>query len=75
MDNPKLKKTILETNLTYQAYLKRRLQDFYIDQRREQATTLCVRSYQSTSGDRNETIDPIDNLPATPLLGGAIAKH
>ncbi|BBD69518.1 hypothetical protein NIES4072_31490 [Nostoc commune NIES-4072] len=44
MDNPKLKKTILETNLTYQAYLKRRSQDFYIDQHREQATTLCVRS-------------------------------
>ncbi|WP_341532199.1 sigma-70 family RNA polymerase sigma factor (plasmid) [Nostoc sp. UHCC 0302] len=48
------------------AYLKRRLQDFYLNLHREQATTVSLRHYQSTSGDRNETIDPIDNLPATP---------
>ncbi|MEH2262643.1 sigma-70 family RNA polymerase sigma factor [Nostoc sp.] len=48
------------------AYLKRRLQDFYIKQNREQATTAPLRVRQSTSGGTSETIDPIDNLPATP---------
>ncbi|MEH2198046.1 sigma-70 family RNA polymerase sigma factor [Nostoc sp.] len=48
------------------AYLKRRLQDFYIKQNREQATTVTLWVRQSTSGGTHETIDPIDNLPATP---------
>ncbi|OYE02238.1 hypothetical protein [Nostoc sp. 'Peltigera membranacea cyanobiont' 232] len=48
------------------AYLKRRLQDFYINQNREQATTVPLWVRQSTSGGTSETIDPIDNLPATP---------
>lgn len=48
------------------AYLKRRLQDFYINQNREQATTVHLRVRQSTSGGTRETIDPVDNLPATP---------
>ncbi|MCC5598305.1 sigma-70 family RNA polymerase sigma factor [Nostoc sp. CHAB 5784] len=48
------------------AYLKRRLQDFYINQNREQATTVHLRVRQSTSGGIRETIDPVDNLPATP---------
>lgn len=48
------------------AYLKRRLQDFYTNQNREQATTVSPRIRQSTSGGIRETIDPVDNLPATP---------
>ncbi|MHC5832250.1 MAG: sigma-70 family RNA polymerase sigma factor, partial [Nostoc sp.] len=48
------------------AYLKRRLQDFYINQNREQATTVPLRVRQSTSGGISETIDPVDNLPAIP---------
>lgn len=45
------------------AYLKRRLQDFYLDQTRLKATTVFVKTYQSDGG---EIIDPVDNLPATP---------
>ncbi len=48
------------------AYLKRRLQDFYLNQNREQATTVSLRIRQSTSGGTSETIDPVDNLPASP---------
>lgn len=48
------------------AYLNRRLQDFYTNQNREQATTVSPRVRQSTSGGIRETIDPVDNLPATP---------
>ncbi|MEH1947061.1 MAG: sigma-70 family RNA polymerase sigma factor [Nostoc sp.] len=48
------------------AYLKRRLQDFYLKQNREQATTVPLRIRQSTSGGTSETIDPVDNLQATP---------
>jgi hypothetical protein len=47
------------------AYLKRRLQDFYLNQNREQATTvsLVVRQYGS-----GEIVDPVDNLPASPQV-------
>ncbi|WP_392533702.1 sigma-70 family RNA polymerase sigma factor [Nostoc sp. C117] len=48
------------------AYLKRRLQDFYLNQNREKATTVPLRIRQSTSGGTGETIDPVDNLPANP---------
>ncbi|WP_375480132.1 sigma-70 family RNA polymerase sigma factor [uncultured Nostoc sp.] len=48
------------------AYLKRRLQDFYLNQNREQATTVPLRIRQSTSGGTSETIDPVDNLSASP---------
>ncbi|MEH2083440.1 MAG: sigma-70 family RNA polymerase sigma factor [Nostoc sp.] len=48
------------------AYLKRRLQDFYLNQNREQATTVPLRIRQYTSGGTSETIDPVDNLPASP---------
>ncbi|OYD91284.1 hypothetical protein CDG76_28870 [Nostoc sp. 'Peltigera membranacea cyanobiont' 210A] len=48
------------------AYLKRRLQDFYLNQNREQATTVSFGVRQSKSGEIGETIDPIDNIPATP---------
>ncbi|WP_373527746.1 sigma-70 family RNA polymerase sigma factor [Nostoc sp.] len=50
------------------AYLKRRLQDFYLDQNREQATTVPLRVRQSTSGGTSEAIDPVDNLPANPQV-------
>jgi hypothetical protein len=50
------------------AYLKRRLQDFYLNQNREQATTVPLRIRQSTSGGTSETIDPVDNLPAAPEI-------
>lgn len=45
-------------------YLKDRLQDFY--QNREQATTLSLKVRQSISRGISKTIDPVDNLPATP---------
>lgn len=48
------------------AYLKRRLQDFYLNQHREQITTVPLRLHQSKSGENSEIIDPVDNLPATP---------
>jgi hypothetical protein len=48
------------------AYLKRRLQDFYINQNREQITTVPLKIRQSTSGGTSEIIDPVDNLPASP---------
>ena len=44
------------------AYLKRRLQDFYLNQQRQEARTVSPKIYQS--GDKNETFDPIDNLAA-----------
>ncbi|MBW4613572.1 MAG: sigma-70 family RNA polymerase sigma factor [Desmonostoc vinosum HA7617-LM4] len=48
------------------AYLKRRLQDFYLNQNREQATTVSLRIRQSTSSGETDVIDPVDNLPASP---------
>jgi hypothetical protein len=50
------------------AYLKRRLQDFYLNQHREQAIIASPRVRQSGSGENNETIDPVDNLPASPQI-------
>ena len=50
------------------AYLKRRLQDFYLNQNREQATTVSPRVSQSSLSDRDEAIDPMDNLPASPQV-------
>lgn len=45
-------------------YLKRRLQDFYIDEQKHQARTV---SHQTTGiGNTNHTIDPIENLVAKP---------
>lgn len=48
------------------AYLKRRLQDFYLNQNKEQATTVPMRVRQSKSGDSSDLIDPVENLAATP---------
>ncbi|MFK0735309.1 MAG: sigma-70 family RNA polymerase sigma factor [Gloeotrichia echinulata GP01] len=47
------------------AYLKRRLQDFYLNQRREQAIKVPLRIHQSGSGETSEVLDPLDTLPAT----------
>jgi hypothetical protein len=47
------------------AYLKRRLQDFYLNQRREQAIKVPLRIHQSGSGETSEILDPLDTLPAT----------
>ncbi|MBW4646991.1 MAG: sigma-70 family RNA polymerase sigma factor [Goleter apudmare HA4340-LM2] len=48
------------------AYLKRRLQDFYLNHSREQAMTVPIKMYQSGSGENNEVLNPVDNLAATP---------
>ncbi len=48
------------------AYLKRRLQDFYVNQNKEQATTVPLIIRQSKSGDSSDVIDPVDNLAAAP---------
>ncbi|AFZ23940.1 hypothetical protein Cylst_1668 [Cylindrospermum stagnale PCC 7417] len=45
------------------AYLKRRLQDFYLTQHQETATIVSVKIRQ---GDNNDVIDPVDNLAASP---------
>lgn len=47
------------------AYLKRRLQDFYLNQHREQAIKVPLRIHQSGSGETSEVLDPLDTLPAT----------
>jgi hypothetical protein len=48
------------------AYLKRRLQDFYLDQSREKNTILPLKVYQSGSGDNSEVLNTFNNLIATP---------
>ncbi|MBD2254420.1 sigma-70 family RNA polymerase sigma factor [Nostoc parmelioides] len=48
------------------AYLRRRLQDFYINHNKEQATTVPLRIRQSKSGESSDVIDPVENLAATP---------
>ncbi|AFY34968.1 hypothetical protein [Calothrix sp. PCC 7507] len=48
------------------AYLKRRLQDFYLNQNREQAIAVPMKLYQSSSGENSDILDPVDNLVATP---------
>jgi hypothetical protein len=46
-------------------YLKRRLQDFYLNKQRELAK-ISTRIHLSRSPDSGDTIDAIDNLAATP---------
>ncbi|WP_026100513.1 hypothetical protein [Fortiea contorta] len=48
------------------AYLKRRLQDFYLQQNQEKVVTAPLKVYQSSVGESNEVLDPVDNLPANP---------
>jgi len=47
-------------------YLKRRLQDFYIDDQKRQALIVSNQTGGQGSSDTNYTIDPIENLPAEP---------
>ncbi|MBW4671467.1 MAG: sigma-70 family RNA polymerase sigma factor [Cyanomargarita calcarea GSE-NOS-MK-12-04C] len=47
-------------------YLRRRLQDFYRIQQRQQARTVSTSVYQSASGDMSEALDPVDMLVAPP---------
>jgi hypothetical protein len=47
-------------------YLKRRLQDFYIETKKQQATIFLGRQRQSGGGEASETADPVDNLEASP---------
>lgn len=45
-------------------YLKRRLQDFYIEDQKQQTRIASHKS--GGAGEPNETVDPIDNLAAEP---------
>jgi hypothetical protein len=47
-------------------YLKRRLQDFYIDDQKRQALIVSNQTGGQGSSDTNHTIDPIENLVAKP---------
>jgi hypothetical protein len=46
-------------------YLKRRLQDFFIDAQKQQATRVSGQRRQSRSGEM-DIVDPIENLAAEP---------
>ncbi len=47
-------------------YLRRRLQDFYRNQQRQQARTVSATFTQSRSGDEQQLINPIENIAAEP---------
>lgn len=48
-------------------YLRRRLQDFYIDRQKQQVRTVSGKVKTSRSGESSaEVVDPIDILPANP---------
>jgi hypothetical protein len=48
------------------SYLRRRLQDFFIDGQKQQATRATGLARGSRSGETGEITDPIDNLAAQP---------
>jgi DNA-directed RNA polymerase specialized sigma24 family protein len=48
------------------AYLKRRLQDGFIEQRKQQTTQAQAQVKQLESGTAEETSDPVENLAAEP---------
>lgn len=48
------------------AYLRRRLQDFYIDAQKQQATRATGIAKTSRSGEVGDILDPVDALPADP---------
>lgn len=49
------------------AYLKRRLQDFYLNEHRKQAITVPLDQHRAASDDNSTTFDElVDNLPAIP---------
>ncbi|MBW4520362.1 MAG: sigma-70 family RNA polymerase sigma factor [Scytolyngbya sp. HA4215-MV1] len=47
-------------------YLKRRLQDFYIAEQKQQVKRADGLVQRSRSGEIGDLIDPVDNLPASP---------
>jgi len=47
-------------------YLKRRLQDFFIDKQKQQVKTVTPKVQNFGSGQSGEMLDPIDILPAQP---------
>lgn len=48
------------------AYLKRRLQDFYLNNYREQTIKAPLKVHHSGTGETGDMLDPLDNLAATP---------
>ncbi|HEY9640589.1 MAG TPA: sigma-70 family RNA polymerase sigma factor [Coleofasciculaceae cyanobacterium] len=48
------------------SYLRRRLQDFFIDTQKQQATRVTGLPRSSRSGEVGDITDPIDHLPAEP---------
>jgi hypothetical protein len=49
-------------------YLKRRLQDFYIDTQKQKAQTISSQVPGLASHDREHPINLIDNIPAAPYI-------
>jgi hypothetical protein len=47
-------------------YLRRRLQDYFIDQQKQQSRLATGRSVTSRSGDPDGVIDPLDRVAANP---------
>lgn len=48
------------------AYLKRRLQDFYIQEQKQRATQAAPRSPSTRSGEWQDSVDPVETLSAEP---------
>jgi hypothetical protein len=47
-------------------YLRRRLQDGYIDTQKQQVRTAASQVRSSRAGDSSEVVNPVDSLPARP---------
>ena len=47
-------------------YLRRRLQDFYVENRQQEAKRVVVKTRTSRTGEADGMVDPIDNLEAKP---------
>jgi hypothetical protein len=47
-------------------YLKKRLHDFYINNQNEQLVTIPTPFRHFSSGETNQTVDPVENIPANP---------
>lgn len=47
-------------------YLKKRLHDFYINNQNEQLVTSPTPFRDFSSGENNQTVDPVENIPANP---------
>lgn len=48
------------------SYLRRRLQDFFIEQRKQEVTLATPQSKQGRSGEAGDVIDPLDMVPSEP---------